>query len=703
MWNMSTRIVVGKCFLLLIIIFTLLVAFPMQNSYAGASVETPSISSVSSVNGTDIKIKWSGITDATGYRLYRSTSENGTYVQIKALSSTSYTDTGLTSGTLYYYKVRAYKKISGTNVYSNYSAFKVGVPLLVPFFTSVVSASNTKINLTWNAVTGVTGYKLYRSDSQSGTYTCIKTITTTSFKDTELTEGKVYYYKIRAYKTFKSGTFSGAYSQSKAAMPLSIPVITNASSISDTKISISWGAINGVTGYTIYRSSTTNGTYSEIKNVSSTNYTDTGLQSNTTYYYRIRCYKTINNISFKSSYSSYKDGKTLSPASTLAISDATAPSGNLNLGSYFTLRGVVSSNYTITSLTAGVYDNAGNATGEVKTVAPGATSYNLSSIDADIHFNYLPVGSGYEYRVTSSDASGTTKTLLSSNFNIITNSTLSISSETKPSGNLVWGSSFGLRGIIVSNFNIVSVRATVYTAAGVVTSEDYTVTPNTTSYDLNGPINANMVFGDLPVGDFTYKVWAKDSSGYDLILVQSNFTVVLPVSWGNMFTHSSMFIKQRTSTTCTLASAAMMLRRKAYLSGKSSFSGINEESLRPIAWNPGLAGTFNYSTGDITMRTTVYSPDGGSTWTIQGLTLTQKKSLFISLLNSHPEGIVIYNFSHPHAVLLTDYSGGVFYAADPASSAPTGRISLINTIIPGNTQDEVITNIDKIWYVTSSW
>lgn len=83
-------------------------------------------------------------------------------------------------------------------------------------------------------------------------------------------------------------------------------------------------------------------------------------------------------------------------------------------------------------------------------------------------------------------------------------------------------------------------------------------------------------------------------------------------------------------------------------------------------------------------------------------TLQKKKSYFISMLEQHPEGIVIYNHSKPHAVLLCDYNQATdtFYCADPATSE--GRIPLVNSTIPGDTQDKKINNSNQIWYISSN-
>ena len=54
-----------------------------------------------------ITVNWSPVTGATGYKVYRNTSSSGAYSHVGTLASTSYTDSGLSANTTYYYKVSA--------------------------------------------------------------------------------------------------------------------------------------------------------------------------------------------------------------------------------------------------------------------------------------------------------------------------------------------------------------------------------------------------------------------------------------------------------------------------------------------------------------------------------------------------------------------------------------------------------------------
>ena len=80
---------------------------------------------VASASYDKLRLSWEPLSGVDGYQIYRATSKSGKYAKIatvKGASSATYTDTGRTCGTRYYYKLRAYKKIGGKTVYSKYSA-----------------------------------------------------------------------------------------------------------------------------------------------------------------------------------------------------------------------------------------------------------------------------------------------------------------------------------------------------------------------------------------------------------------------------------------------------------------------------------------------------------------------------------------------------------------------------------------------------
>lgn len=158
---------------------------------------------------------------------------------------------------------------------------------------------------------------------------------------------------------------------------------------------------------------------------------------------------------------------------------------------------------------------------------------------------------------------------------------------------------------------------------------------------------------------------------------------------------TNLYLTQAGSTTCTLCAATMMLRATMYVNGSSSWSIITEAKLKSTAWvnGSGLRTSFTYTATNgsaFTVKKKSYS---------SGISLSSLKSL----LDSHPEGFVLYCSGMPHAVFVTRYSGDTVYCADPASSYSGKEIKLSASSLGKNygSQSKVLAKVTGIWYVSS--
>lgn len=194
-----------------------------KTEFAEKSVTLGTVATVqtSSTAYNKIKITWSGVDGATGYRIYRSTSKTSGFKKIKSITSNSkvsYTNSGISCGTTYYYKVRAYRLVDGIYYYGGYSNVVSGKPVpAAPKGLSIAKASRTKVTVSWNKVTGASGYRIYRSTSSSAGFSKIKTVTSGSkVTYTKTTSRNVkYYYKVRSYTTVNGKKIWGKYSSVK--------------------------------------------------------------------------------------------------------------------------------------------------------------------------------------------------------------------------------------------------------------------------------------------------------------------------------------------------------------------------------------------------------------------------------------------------------------------------------------------------------
>ena len=123
----------------------------------------------------------------------------------------------------------------------------------------------------------------------------------TSYADTSLTHLTTYYYRVRAYNTAENSSYSAvASATTRNAAPV-MPSNLTATSISQSRIDLAWSDnSNNEEGFRIQRSPTGKGSWTVIANVPSntTSYSNTGLKSKTTYYYRVRAFNDVGNSAF---------------------------------------------------------------------------------------------------------------------------------------------------------------------------------------------------------------------------------------------------------------------------------------------------------------------------------------------------------------------------------------------------------------------
>ena len=229
-------------------------------------------------NGSKVQLSWTGgVTGAEGYVIYRRT-EGGSYAEIGRTSGKTYSDT-ISAGIKYYYAVAVY---SGSRTEDKCP--EVGVMYLAT--PSGLSVSNTIASLTlkWNAVTDATGYEIYRAGTD-GKYSKIKTVTSTSYVDTNVKNNTQYSYKIKAYNAAGASAFSTAASLKKTQ----ISVSNLKADANGSKVQLSWtGGVTGAEGYVIYRR-TEGGSYAEIGRTSGKTYSDT-ISAGIKYYYAVAVY-----------------------------------------------------------------------------------------------------------------------------------------------------------------------------------------------------------------------------------------------------------------------------------------------------------------------------------------------------------------------------------------------------------------------------
>ena len=156
---------------------------------------TPVAPTISKLENTSrgIKLNWNKITGVYGYRVYQKTS-NG-WKRIKDTTSTSFTDSAVSANQTKTYTIRCIDKKGNTISGFNSKGWSKKYTATTPKITKLTNTSKG-VSVTWNKVTGVYGYRLYRKYA-GGSWTRVKDTTSTSFTDSGAKKGKKVTYTVR--------------------------------------------------------------------------------------------------------------------------------------------------------------------------------------------------------------------------------------------------------------------------------------------------------------------------------------------------------------------------------------------------------------------------------------------------------------------------------------------------------------------------
>ena len=333
-------------------------------SMEGRTAKKAKIKYAVSNGSNQIEVNWGAVSGAYGYRIKRSTSKNGTYkvvATLKGKNNTTYQDKKLKTAKTYYYKIETINKVNGKKGYSDNSAAVSAKTLKTTSITAVKATGSTSVRLEWKAVDGASGYQIYRSTSKDSGYKKVGQVkgkNTKKYEDKTLEAGKTYYYQVRAYKSNSAKNGVASFSKAQKAWTIKQVVFSQITSDSKNQVTLGWKKVSKAQGYDIYRSDKSNSGFEKIASISSGStltYTDKGVKSGNTYYYKIAATYKIKGSAGRGSYSKVTEVAVLKQGS---ISSITLGDNNvLNISwnsvanaSGYELAGAVSEKGTYTTL-----------------------------------------------------------------------------------------------------------------------------------------------------------------------------------------------------------------------------------------------------------------------------------------------------------------------------------------------------------------
>jgi len=187
-------------------------ATPAVSQPPPPALPAPTGLTAASASATSITLNWTDISGDNGYKVERST-DNQTFTQIgtTGTSVVTFTDSGLTTGTTYYYRVRGVTSTGANGAYSvSVSATPTIPPLAAPSNLTTSAIGSSAIELKWkDNTTTEQGFKIERSsDGKTYTQVFVTVMNQTTYIDGNLKANTKYYYRVRA----TDGTQDSAYS-----------------------------------------------------------------------------------------------------------------------------------------------------------------------------------------------------------------------------------------------------------------------------------------------------------------------------------------------------------------------------------------------------------------------------------------------------------------------------------------------------------
>lgn len=224
------------------------------------------------------------------FSVERSTNNVNFTVVGTVLAGTTHTDTGLTPATIYYYRVKAF--VSGSYSAPSAVVLRATGPPAPVIEATVPSAPSTSTAVSWYGYTGgFQSMSIERSTNGGTTWSYVGSANypTRIFTDTGLTPNTTYSYRASAFNGTAFSTYSNVVQASTGPVA---PTNLVATAISDTRIDLGWQNPDPghTTGFRVLRSNVSGGGYVVVATVSgnATTYSDTGLMSNSHYYYRVQ-------------------------------------------------------------------------------------------------------------------------------------------------------------------------------------------------------------------------------------------------------------------------------------------------------------------------------------------------------------------------------------------------------------------------------
>lgn len=244
---------------------------------------------------TSNTITWNASKKAEGYEIYQWIGTTDSYKLIGTTTSTKFTNSKKSSGTMYRYKVRAFNTVDGQRIEGAYSSEFTTCTLPANVSFSLCSTDVDSITLNWNKVSKATGYQVEMYTN--GTWKTLSTLSGTSYTASDLSQKTAYRFRVRAIRNYNYINYYGDYTEKDITIrPANTPKGLSSSVNTSSSNTITWESVNGVSGYSVYQWIGTTDSYKKLGDTAYPYYTNSGKSSGTMYTYRVKAYYVSDNV-----------------------------------------------------------------------------------------------------------------------------------------------------------------------------------------------------------------------------------------------------------------------------------------------------------------------------------------------------------------------------------------------------------------------
>ncbi len=276
----------------------------------------PSNLTAAVASDTQINLSWADNSgNEEGFEVERCAGAGCTNFQTRAevaAGVTTYADAGLTAGTTYRYRVRAFNGSADSGFTNEVDATTTGGggdtttgKPAAPSGLSGTAVSSVQIDLTWtDTSSNEEGFKLYRAlDGVNFSRIATLGVGVTSYSDTGRAAATTYQYRVVSYNAAGNSANSNTISVTTFPAATTLPAAPTGlvlTPLSGGQVRLNWtdNATNE-DGFKIYRATDgVNFTQVGKPGANTTTFTDSGLTRGQTYQYRLRAYNAAGNSAY---------------------------------------------------------------------------------------------------------------------------------------------------------------------------------------------------------------------------------------------------------------------------------------------------------------------------------------------------------------------------------------------------------------------